>query len=67
VAHNHKVAGSNPAPATKKNPSAFWLGDFSLSRRQNSNLRLFTEGENSRRFGAVNEAKESTEGIFLSK
>ena len=25
VAHNHKVAGSSPAPATKKNDSHLWV------------------------------------------
>lgn len=50
VAHNHKVAGSNPAPATKKKPSAKRLGIFSTLREQNSNLRLFLPLAKSRRY-----------------
>ena len=29
VAHNHKVPGSSPGPATKKNDLPFWVGHFS--------------------------------------
>ena len=38
LAHNQKVAGSSPAPATKKNTLAFWLGSFSFVPRQGPNL-----------------------------
>ena len=31
MAHNHQVAGSNPAPATKKFPSVIRLGEFSYA------------------------------------
>ena len=31
MAHNHEVAGANPAPATMKSDSSFLTGHFSLS------------------------------------
>ena len=37
VAHNHEVAGSSPAPATKENASAF-AGVFSFEWREPSGV-----------------------------
>ena len=63
VAHNHKVAGSNPAPATKKKDSPCDCL-FSWLLGQDTNLR-FCEAKVAR-FGVVNEAKESTK-YFLER
>lgn len=40
MAHNHQVAGSNPAPATKKKRQPF--GRRFFFAWQDSNLRLFS-------------------------
>ena len=43
VAHNHKVAGSSPAPATKKIASPSWWSFFHCRRLDENLMREFAK------------------------
>ena len=67
MAHNHQVVGSNPTPATKKidhHLMVYFLG----CRIESEPTTVFSApGRKSRRFGVVNDVKESAAGIFFYK